>query len=116
MSTPRHNSETEQRRIVRTRTGQQWMKLLRKVPTPLRFKLGAMIWWDYFSLLDPVPPEGGAVLKPLMLEWLYNKKWVDIRFSPGIVEAALIHLDYGPIHARRRAYGEKELRTPAEQP
>jgi hypothetical protein len=104
---PNTRQETKQRAIVRLRDGREWKKMLKAFGLPLRLKLASMVWWDYFSITSKPHPPHGDVLYPLVLDWLYNPKWADVIIPAADIEAALLLLGFGPIHAHRRAAGER---------
>ena len=98
--------ETAQRKILRLRTGREWKTLLAKVELPMRLKLTAMVWYDYFSLatFNSKPcPKYGDLLYPATLEWMYHPRWANVVIPAAEVEAALLLLGFGPIHAAARS-------------
>jgi hypothetical protein len=98
--------ETAQRKILRLRTGREWKRLLSKIELPMRLKLSALIWYDYFSLatFNSKPcPKYGDLLYPATLEWMHHPRWANVVIPAAEVEAALLMLGFGHIHASARA-------------
>ena len=103
--------ETTERRILRERSAREWRALLPEEPA-LRLKLASMIWWDYFS---QTPENGDRGLYNMTLEWLFSPKWDGVEFAPEVIETELHKLGFGPLHARRRAFGEKRVGLAVQQ-